>query len=379
MEDQRKKEILEVSKTIYRLAETGSTEYKSSSFLAEQFRKHGFTVIYPYLGMDTAFRAECMKGGPTVGILAEYDALPNGHSCGHNLISAWAFGTAVNICEKLRCSVVVFGTPSEEGIGKYAGSKAVFARSGAFNGIDFVIGMHPDDRWAVGAKALSDITTEIIFNGRSSHLLSPEYGINALAPLIESYVAVNSIKNSMAPNCFTVVGMIIKEGGKASNVIPDRAVMEIDIRAKKSDCLNSLRERIMHAVRSIAEAYGSAVDIRDTTPLYEEYRSNRVIDRIMEEECHNEGLSVVNIDETSEDPMGSTDEANVSQVVPTGHIDMKIVEPGIPAHTDAFREAANPDLAGANLIRAVDIAFRSVERIISSKKLIADIKEEFRR
>ena len=33
--------------------------------------------------------------GLRVGLLAEYDALPNGHSCGHNLISAWAAGTTV--------------------------------------------------------------------------------------------------------------------------------------------------------------------------------------------------------------------------------------------------------------------------------------------
>ena len=37
--------------------------------------------------MPTAFRGEFGASGATVAILAEYDALPNGHSCGHNLIS----------------------------------------------------------------------------------------------------------------------------------------------------------------------------------------------------------------------------------------------------------------------------------------------------
>ena len=44
----------------------------------------------------------------------EYDALPNGHSCGHNLIAAWAYGTALVLKDLMKDGkIVLFGTPSE--------------------------------------------------------------------------------------------------------------------------------------------------------------------------------------------------------------------------------------------------------------------------
>ena len=138
---QHKNSILSISDKIYNFAELGSKEYKSSTLMMDELRKEGFTIINPYTGMDTAFRAEYGVGSPVVGILMEYDALPNGHSCGHSLISTWAYGTAIVLKNLISAGkIVVFGTPSEEGIGPYAGSKAIMAKSGAFNNVDFVIG-----------------------------------------------------------------------------------------------------------------------------------------------------------------------------------------------------------------------------------------------
>ncbi len=209
--------------------------------------------------------------------------------------------------------------------------------------------------------------------------MNPEYGVNALVPLVESYIAINGIKNSLSPDTFAVIGIVIKEGGTASNVIPERAVMEVDIRAKESSFLNELQSRIAHIAQNIAAAHDAGIKIENTTPLYEDYKPSRVIDKVLEEECISEGISVVNIDEIDENPMGSTDESNVSQVVPTGHIDIKITDPGVPAHSDKFRAAANPDLAGANLIRSIEITFKSIEKIITNKNIMRNIKDEFGR
>ncbi len=61
-------------------------------------------------GLKTAFRAEFGGKGPTVAILAEYDALPNGHSCGHNLIAGAALSAVAGlksvaaICRGESCS-----------------------------------------------------------------------------------------------------------------------------------------------------------------------------------------------------------------------------------------------------------------------------------
>jgi metal-dependent amidase/aminoacylase/carboxypeptidase family protein len=138
------KEIYKVSKKVFEFAELGSAEFNTSAFLADFLTKNHFTVKIPYKGMKTSFRAEYGSGKPEVCFLCEEDALPNGHSCGHNLIAAWAVGSAVRLKEKgYKGRIVVIGTPSEEGIGEYAGSKDRLVKAGAFKDIDFALGFHP--------------------------------------------------------------------------------------------------------------------------------------------------------------------------------------------------------------------------------------------
>lgn len=80
---------------------------------------HGFSVTKPYLGLDTAFRAEYTQGsgGRVLGVNSEMDALPNmGHACGHNLIAISGVGVAIAVKEALKAhkipgKVVLLGTP----------------------------------------------------------------------------------------------------------------------------------------------------------------------------------------------------------------------------------------------------------------------------
>ena len=82
---------------------------------------HGFAVTRHYLGLQTAWRAEFAhgKGGRTIGINAEMDALPLiGHACGHNLIAASGVGVAIAIKSALLAhnvtgKVVLLGTPGK--------------------------------------------------------------------------------------------------------------------------------------------------------------------------------------------------------------------------------------------------------------------------
>ena len=94
----------EVAQTIWSYAELGYQEEQSSALLQSTLESEGFTIEKGVAGIPTAFLATFGSGGPTVGILAEYDALPGlsqkavpykisndgrgGHACGHHL-----FGT----------------------------------------------------------------------------------------------------------------------------------------------------------------------------------------------------------------------------------------------------------------------------------------------
>ncbi len=93
--------LIEVAETIRTNPEIGYEERMASQLLADQLREAGFDVEKPYKGIETAFRATRKGGageGPTVAILAEYDALAGiGHGCGHNLIGGSGLATAIGL------------------------------------------------------------------------------------------------------------------------------------------------------------------------------------------------------------------------------------------------------------------------------------------
>ena len=94
-------------------------EFKAKEKFIELLRRENFIINKEIEGLPTAFVAHKSSGdGPSIGIVAEYDALPGmGHACGHNLIGAIGFGTAVTLAELLtdiNGSVYLFGAPAEE-------------------------------------------------------------------------------------------------------------------------------------------------------------------------------------------------------------------------------------------------------------------------
>ena len=113
-------ELQKLSEYIYEHPELGHEEVKSSKAHVELLEKHGFQVEYPYLGIETAFRAVYTgeKEGPSIAYLSEYDALPGiGHGCGHNLLGATDTGSGIvlsKLVNDIGGTVVVLGTPAEE-------------------------------------------------------------------------------------------------------------------------------------------------------------------------------------------------------------------------------------------------------------------------
>ena len=81
-------ELYDLNKSIWKNPELCFKETHAHDRLTEFLAARGFHVT-PHYTLDTAFRAECGEdGGLTVGLISEYDALPEvGHACGHNMIA----------------------------------------------------------------------------------------------------------------------------------------------------------------------------------------------------------------------------------------------------------------------------------------------------
>ncbi|HBB69662.1 MAG TPA: amidohydrolase, partial [Geobacter sulfurreducens] len=91
--DARRDDFIHVSEELFHNPETGLNEVRSAALLADRLEAEGFRVARGVAGLPTAFRADSGEKGPTVGIIAEMDALPGlGHACGHNVIAAAALG-----------------------------------------------------------------------------------------------------------------------------------------------------------------------------------------------------------------------------------------------------------------------------------------------
>src|SRR5437763_1859018 len=81
--------------------EIGLQEHQASARLAGMLEESGAEVERGIAELPTAFRAALAgtgssSGGPTIAILAEYDALPDvGHGCGHNITGNAAVGAGM--------------------------------------------------------------------------------------------------------------------------------------------------------------------------------------------------------------------------------------------------------------------------------------------
>src|ERR1051325_10463974 len=70
-------QLTALSDDVWRCAETALQETNASKALADFAERQGFKVTRGVAGMPTAFVAEFGSGKPVIGIMGEYDALPD--------------------------------------------------------------------------------------------------------------------------------------------------------------------------------------------------------------------------------------------------------------------------------------------------------------
>ena len=368
---------------IHELAEVGSREFESSSLLRGILKDHGFEVEDHFMNIPTAFKAEKVLGNgvPSIAFLAEYDALPGiGHACGHNLIASSAVYSAIRSAEKIKNgTITVFGTPDEEGSGEWAGSKIIMAEKGAFKGIDLVLGSHPGDRWSVGEQSLADLDYEITFRGKAAHeAANPDNGRSALDAAILTYTAVNMMRQHVRRDVNFVMHGIIKEGGTASNVTPEKAVLTYGIRTSDIDYHKIVVDRFMKIVEGCASATETTYKVKEIGLMYSTTKINKTLSNNIRERLLAKGIECPTLEETlSRIPEGSTDFANVSQVVPALEVQFKIAKEGTPWHSRESLEAAKSTVAKEALKTMIEVLSDTAEEFSINQEFRNGVKKDF--
>lgn len=345
--------------------ELGFQEHDASARLAGYLESKGFSVERGCAGMETAFVAEKSGGvgGPTIGLFCEYDALPGvGHACGHNIIATAAVGAAVCAAEALAehpGRIVVLGTPSEEGSG---GGKIRMLDAGWMDGLDCGMMLHPGPQTVIKDKTLAISDQLFTFHGRSAHAgAAQEAGRNALEAVIQFFNGINSLRGHLRKD--VNIHGIIKEGGVAPNIIPDRAVAEFGFRAKTKEELDDLLERVRGCAEGAARMTGCTVEIQQVGLPYLDLVANDTIQGIIADALKSLGVPI----DVQEAPEGlaSTDLGNVSHVLPAVQVMLGVGSPVLP-HTPPFAQVC----AGAH---GAELAMRGVRALgLSAARLLAE-------
>jgi amidohydrolase len=348
-------EILDLSHRIHAHPEPAYEEVQAATWVAETLRRHGFEVQHPAGSLATAIRAVRRGGrggdGPRIGVLAEYDALPGlGHGCGHNTMAASGVGAAIALAalaDELPGEIVFLGTPAEErGSGKQA-----MIDDGLFAGLDAALLYHPCDRNHVRSWPLASEDVDVVFHGLQAHASSdPWLGRNALDALILLFTSVGLWRQQLMPSAR--VHGIVREGGTAANIIPERASAWFMIRATDETYYQSMRTRFQELCDAAALATGTTVEVtfsgKATT-----MRNNGVLADLFAANMAAYGV----LDQGDDLNAGSTDMANVSWVCPTIHPDLSIAPEGTPGHSIRFRDAAaTPEADETTLLAAALVA-----------------------
>jgi amidohydrolase len=351
--------LLELSARIHAHPELCYAEHQASAWLADYLESRGLTVERGAYGLPTAFAARVGSGRPQVAVLCEYDALPGiGHACGHNVIAAAGAGAGVALAAVLAetgGSVVVLGTPAEEG----GGGKIRLVQEGAFADVEAAMMVHPASADLIQMDVLAVSAVEVEYRGRAAHAsAAPHRGINALDGLVTAYQAIAQLRQHIRPT--ERIHGIITDGGQAPNIVPERAAGLFFVRAPTERRLAQLKARVEGCFHAGALASGADYETRTIGDDYSDMWTNRALAAAYEANLGALGRQVGAI---GEHVSGSTDMGNVSKVVPSIHPMIAIAPPHAALHTEEFarwaasEEGARGVLDGAKLLAmtAIDV------------------------
>ena len=414
----------EVAQQIWDWAEVGYLETQSSNLLQQQLANAGFEITTGVAGIPTAFVATWRNGnsGPTVGILAEYDALPGitqdrnplrdtidhkaaGHACGHHLFGTGSVAAAIATKMWMQESgqvgeIRLYGTPAEEG----GAGKVYMVRDGLFDDVDVVLHWHPSDANSADARSsLANKSAKFRFTGLSAHAAgAPHRGRSAL----DGVEAMNHMVNLMREHVpmETRIHYVITSGGAAPNVVPDFAEVYYYVRHPDPAQVNEIFDRVVQTANGAALGTDTDMNFEVIHGIY-----NVLPNVSLQEAIHSNLSRVGGVDYTEEErqfantlrnalpansppvddaanirPMvvnergggGSTDVADVSWAVATGGMRAATWVPGTSSHSWQAVAAGGTSIGNKGMVVAAKTLALTAVDLFTNEALVESAKSE---
>ena len=414
----------EMARKIWDFAEPGYLEKKSAALLADALANAGFKVERGVAKIPTAFTATFGEGKPVIGILGEYDALPElaqdavpfrqpreggtgyGQACGHHLFGVASATAAMAVAEQIRSgkikgTVRFYGCPAEEG----GAAKVFMARAGLFADCDACLHWHPGSRNSAGdSSCLARIAVKFRFHGKAAHASgSPEKGRSALDALVLTMHAVELLREH-TPD-FTRLHHTVTSGGGAANVVPEFAEGFFYVRHPKAEIVSELYPRLLKCAQAGALATETKLEVVNLGGTME-LMPNDILARVAREnltrlndlkydademkfavrlrESITDKMPPIDdvgrvFDTTGKTIMGSTDVGDVSWQVPTSGFSTACWVPGTPAHSWQAVACGGTTIGKKGMLLAAKVLASSAWDLYQDPKLLTEAKAEFTR
>jgi aminobenzoyl-glutamate utilization protein B len=422
------KELVECNQDIWAYAEIGLEEYRSSARLVGILKKAGFRVKEGVADMPTAFIAEYGSGSPVIGILAEYDALPElsqevagirkpaagrtaGHGCGHCAFGTASIGAALAVKDaidkhKLKGTIRVYGTPAEETLI----GKVYMLLAGLFRDLDICFHWHPGSQNRTSfSHSTAMISAKFTFHGIPAHAAgSPDKGKSALDGVELMNVGANYMREHIKST--SRVHYVITKGGGQPNVVPATAQVWYYVRASDH------HDAVAH--------FDWLKDIADGAAKMSRTKMTMTIDTDCHELIPNEPISKLvlknfkkvgapkfddadralatqlqtairadfglkekkplndTIEEFPKTPYagsGSTDVGDVSWHVPTGGLSAACFAAGSPGHSWQNVAAVGSPIGHKGMMTAAKVLALSMAEMLQNPSAVKDAKADFDR
>ena len=414
-------------------------EVKASTLQANDLAQDGFTITTGLGDLPTAFMAEWSsgEGGPVIGFLGEYDALPGlsqkrtstqepevpdgaGQGCGHNLLGTASLAAASVLKAWLEHTgtpgtVRYYGCPAEE----TGEGKSFMARGGAFDGLDLALTWHPGATTTpMACSTLASSKIRYRFHGRTAHAAAnPETGRSALDAVELMNVGVNYLREHMPEKAR--IHYVITNGGGAPNVVPDDCEVWYYVRSPERHQVDELLQRVHNIARGAALMTETTVEINFQAGSYN-YLPNQALTRQMsavlgeiggvdfsddevafaqeiaraypedlrlgvlasdklDASYLDRGLTgdVFPIQDEGEVLSVSTDVSDVSWLAPTAQVLTSCFVLGAPGHSWANTATAGMSIGHKGLLHAAKVMAITAADAVTDPALLAAAKDEF--
>jgi hippurate hydrolase len=283
-------EFIGLRRDIHQHPELAFDEHRTSSLVASKLEAWGYEVERGLGGTGLVGRMVRGQGKRRLGIRADMDALPIDeatglayasshagvmHACGHDGHTAMLLAAAHHLAHRGRFdgTLNLIFQPAEEG----GGGALRMIEDGLFDKYpcDAVFAMHnmpgmPQGRLVLregAAMASSDYAT-VTLTGIGGHGALPHRSADPIVAAASIVMALQTIvSRNIDPLQMAVVTVGAIHAGKANNVIPQTATLELSVRALDREVRSTLERRIKSLIASQAESFGVQAKV-DWRPGY---------------------------------------------------------------------------------------------------------------